>query len=124
MKTFKNQKLLLIIGLSIVHHFIFWNQYWGVNTLIFSSLSIITIWFTNKKSFDSIYSKICTIGTIIAAILVIINGSDAAKFCYLMSFSIMIGFWNAPELRNIIFSFLSTLESILYIPKINMHGIL
>lgn len=115
--NFKLQ-LVLVFILTIVHNVLFWNQYFGVNTLVFTGVIISVLAIIKTERFKNVYvvSSIC--GVFFSSIMVVLHGSSVAKFAYVTSFTIFIGFLNAETLRNFFYTFVAVIERFAILPAL------
>ncbi len=89
-----NSNLLKILAFSsgLIFAFLFWKQTWGVNTFIFS-LFLLLIFIKEKglSTFSGVV-MIAAIGTLLSAVLIVINNSYYAKTAWIISLILWMGF--------------------------------
>lgn len=97
------------VGLTILalmgYHLLFWHESFGVNTLLFTAL--ILGWSVYKQGKTMMNKSILFTATItfVFSILVVIHGSYLAKFGYICSLFIYLGFLFQPGTKSIISAF-------------------
>lgn len=96
---------------SLAFYLLFWQEKMGINSLIFT-LAIFSLLFLNKKELFANRPAMATAaGTLITAIMVVLNNSLMTKVIHLVSFTTAIGFIKQRELRLLFYPFLLSIIS-------------
>jgi len=95
-----SQLLMLLIGVYAYDMF-FWQEKFGINCLLFSSIIISLVFLLDPKLRVSKPVILTAFGTILTAILIVLNNSLFSKIIYIISFIIFIGFSKSRALRFI-----------------------
>lgn len=101
-KRIKASSFGLLIAALIGYHLLFWNESFGINTLLFTIGILIWNIYSNRKSIHQKPVLVAGTITILLSVLIIINGSYLAKFVYLCSLLIYLGFLFQPHAKSII----------------------
>ncbi|WP_338766802.1 DUF4173 domain-containing protein [Bernardetia sp. ABR2-2B] len=110
LKAFKS---LIILLLLVIFNALFWNEMLGLNLFIFSNLLIGTFLFFHKQSFKSKYVKIAIGCSFITGIAVLIHNSIISKIAHIISFWLMLGFFQQKSLRLLSSAFWSSLVALI-----------
>lgn len=97
-------KQLASLAVAFIFYFLFWDEYLGLNLLVYVSLVIgsLLVFYPElrqSKSFLALAS-----GTILAAVLVLVSNSSTAVFAVFCSFLLMLGMANQPQLKLLLFA--------------------
>lgn len=117
MKTNFKLQLSSVLVLTFVHNVLFWNQSFGLNTLAFISIFTLVLLFLKFEKFKHIHVIISLAGVFFSAGMVVLHGSSIAKFAYITSFTVFIGFFNAELLRNFFYPFWAVIEKFSVLPS-------
>ncbi len=115
MKKSLIQNLLFAIAL-LIYHIFFWQRHWGLNVLLFTGLMIGALFYIHEDSRTSSTFKLTVLGTVIAAVSVVIFNSVFSKVIYTLSCISMVGFAQQRELRFLWYGLLLALYSMLSAP--------
>lgn len=124
-----NLKVLALAILSILFNYFFWQEKIGINLLLFNSLLISSLIYSDKIKLDSLSIKVALSLTILTGILVIVHNSVISVFAHFFSFIALIGFLHRPQLTSVsgaMFQFgvnalMSTFEPIILLANTNNH---
>lgn len=112
MENLSKYKFSIALFLTVLHNVLFYNQLLGINALIYSTVIVGILYFLNPLSFKQRSVLFTLAGTFLSGIMVVVHGSDVAKLSHFASLFVLVGFIHAPQLRSIVFSLLTMLESI------------
>ena len=101
-KRIKISSLGLLIASLIGYHLLFWNESFGVNTLIFTVAILVWSAFQHRESIRRKSVLASGAITILLSMMIIVNGSYLAKFTYICSLIIYLGFLFQPNAKSII----------------------
>ena len=103
------EKLLLksgaILAGAILHHLLFWQTGFGLNTLLFAviTLSMVFAFYPELSRSHTVIAL--TGGTMLAAMAVVISHTGWSKAIYVVSFTLLIGAIQQRELRFLWYAF-------------------
>lgn len=100
---------LFLFGL-LLYDFLFWQEIWGVNALIFSVFYLSSLLLLYPRSRSSRGFRITAGGTLLSAALIVWHNSGAAKFAWLVSVPCAAGFAQEPALRHLLNALLQYLR--------------
>lgn len=92
--------ILALIG----YHLLFWHESFGVNTVIFTSAILGWNFYYRKSEFLNKTVLATAIITLLLSFMIVIHGSSMAKFSYICSLLIYLGFLFNPSIKSIISS--------------------
>jgi hypothetical protein len=101
-KRIKTSSLGLMIASLVGYHLLFWNESFGFNTLLFTAVILLWNTYHHRKSVHQKPLLASGIITILLSVMIVVNGSYLAKFSYLCSFLIYLGFLFQPNAKSII----------------------
>ena len=110
-----SQFVMLLIGVSAYDVF-FWQEKFGLNCLLFSAIMISYSFIADQKLKCSKPAVLTAFGTILTAILIVVNNSLFSKTIHILSFISFIGFSKVKALRFIWFSIAVALLSVIKTP--------
>ena len=108
--------VLVLIG-TILFNFLFWRENLGVNVLIFTIFLLGGLSILHPKSFHSRSVSLISLGTILAAIMVVWHNTTISKTTFILSTITLIGLVQQRELRFLAYGFLLALSSFFEVPK-------
>jgi len=114
MKSSKIEKFI-VPACILLFNLLFWSEKMGLNALLFT-LVIIAVLLRKYKGGFTFPLIATTGGTLLAAVMVVLNNSDLSKVILLLSSFVMAGFFHRTDLKFIGFSFLSSLRQIISVP--------
>lgn len=94
----RTQLLLVFIGVFLFN-FLFWQENFGANTLIFTLFYLAALWLLFPKSRKTRGFMLTAGGALLTALMVVWHNSGAAKFAWLISAMCAAGFAQEHELR-------------------------
>jgi hypothetical protein len=113
----KKYRLLTGIILTVGFDYLFWEQNLGLNILI-SFLAILPIvLLLNEGAWKKTTVRITISGTFLSALMILLYSSTSAKFAFVSSFTIMMGFVHQNDLRTVYHAFLNFLSSLFQSPQ-------
>jgi len=110
-------ELILVTVLAVIYHLLFWQEKFGLNLLLFSSVLTALALVRNRQNVLRPTVIITVIGTITSGASVILYDSLMAKIIHLLSFPVMLGFIYQGELRSIYYALSSAVANFLTVPK-------
>lgn len=114
MKQLKIDQILVPISI-LLFNLLFWSEKMGINALLFTSIIIAVLLRKYKGAFTlPLIASIA--GTLISAVMVVVNNSELSKVVLILSSFAMAGFFHRADLKFLGFSFLATLRQILSVP--------
>ena len=124
-----NLKVLALALLTILFNYFFWEEKIGINLLLFNSLLIISLIYSDRIKLDSLPTKIALSLTILTGILMVVHNSVISIFSHLFAFIVLIGFLHRPQLASVSGALLqfgvnvlmSTFEPIILLANSNNH---
>ncbi|WP_338790913.1 DUF4173 domain-containing protein [Bernardetia sp. MNP-M8] len=111
-KTLKSALMLLLL---VIFNALFWNEMLGLNLFIFSNLLIGTFLLFHRKSFKYQTVRIAIGFTFVTGIMVLIHNSIISKIAHIVSFCLMLGFFQQGNLRLLSSAFWSSLVALVSI---------
>lgn len=96
------QSVALSILSLIGYHLLFWGESFGVNTIIFTFVIFGWSFYSQKETFLHKTVLVTAVITILLSLLIVIHGSFLAKFSYICSLFIFLGFQFNPIIKSII----------------------
>ena len=108
---------LLVILMALVWHFLFWKENWGLNIGVFTFVSFAFLYYLSPEKFEWKTVRLTLIGTVVAAIFVIIHNSILSKIVYTFSLLTFIGFFQIKELRFPFFALIQGFNSFFDTPR-------
>lgn len=108
---FKKLRIPLLILLTVVYNFFFWEEKLGVNLLIFSVLTVSTIFLFNLDALKSKAAWITAGGTLLTGLLVLFHNSGFAKFAHIAAVFTFAGFAHQKDLRSLLASLGTLLQN-------------
>jgi hypothetical protein len=115
--TNKTLHLLLVIIGVLLANFLFWEEKFGANCLIYSIFWVASLTFIFPASRQSRYFLATAVGAIMSAAFVVWHNSDATKLAFLVSMSTVAGFAQAVELRFLGHAFLQYMANFSSVPR-------
>ncbi len=114
-----SRKLKLVVSfiLAIVHNIIFWDQYLGVNSLVFSVSIIVCMYFLYPTSFKLKLVKIMAASLLLVSIAVVVNGSFIARFATIVCSVLFTVAVHTPQLKSIFYLVLASFEKLFRVPS-------
>ena len=97
------RKILAIIILTAIFPWLFYKNLIGLNLLIYNILIIGGLGFVGKVNLQTVSSKIIIAGTIISAIMVVLNGSILAIAMNIISLALLAGISLFPRSTSVLF---------------------
>lgn len=92
------KSVAVLIG-AVLHHVLFWQTGFGVNTILFAVL-IISMVFSFYPELSRSHSVIALMGgTVLAAVAVVLSHTEWSEVMYVLSFTLLIGVIQQRELR-------------------------
>jgi hypothetical protein len=115
----KNYLTLLpfIAGVAMAN-FLFWEEKFGVNCLLFAIFWIGTLVWLFPESLKTRAFWATAVGAIISAIMVTWHNSEAAKFAFIISMSTAAGFAQMTEIRFLWHAFVQYLFNMTAVPRL------
>ena len=107
--------IAVLLG-AILFNFLFWDEKQGLNTLLFDIFIVLTLWQLDKEPFLTPSVKITTLGTLLAAVLIVWHNSILVKFIHIVSFTTMVGLMQKRKLRFLGFALLQYFSNWFTIP--------
>jgi len=97
--------LLFVLGVCFLN-VLFWKEQMGLNVLLFSIFSILGLFacFPESRTSKNVYITVG--GTLLSALMVVLNNSILSKCIYTLSFFTMVGFVHQRSLRFVWYAFL------------------
>jgi len=117
MKKYDLKLMFLIIGI-ISYDYLFWNNKFGVNILLFTALMFTFISIINLFSKKSKFAMITVMGTLVSAILLVINNSATSVFSFIASFIIFLGFLFQSEIKSVLAALPTSIGNFSVAPKL------
>lgn len=112
----KKYRIGVVILLTLFFDYLFWDQGWGLNTVIMAIVLVSLLFTLNPLSLIKKNVWFTVAGTLLSAVLVLIYNSIAADIAFVISFTVMVGFFHQSQLRTVHHAFLTAIASILYSP--------
>ena len=106
----------LVIGGIILYNILFWQEKWGVNSLIFATFILGALYYLYPDSRDSQTARIAGLSVLFTAIMIVVNNSVAAKIVHTLTLLVAVGFVQQRELRFLWFGLVLALKSIATVP--------
>lgn len=101
-KNINAKSIALSILALIGYHLIFWHESFGLNTIIFTSAILGWSFYSQKRDFLNKTVLATAVITLLLSFLIAIHGSFLAKFSYICSLLIYLGFLFNPSIKSII----------------------
>ncbi len=95
------QKIILtgfVIIASLAFNILFWKEGFGINTTIFTLVSLLGIYLSDKSTFKNRNMQIISLGTLTLSIAILFTHSFFSIFIFLFSFVFLIGFSQQPSI--------------------------
>lgn len=108
--------ITVILLLTIVYNFFFWNEKLGVNLFIFIILLLIFLIIFNTDSLKSRNVFLACTGVIYSGALVVFNNSVLSKFAFITSFIAFTGFVHQRRLRTVFNALFTAFGSFMIFP--------
>ena len=96
-----NKRLIILISLIVIYNFFFWRETLGVNIVVFSLLTAISVIYLNPASIRGRLVIVSLISIVYSSALVIINNSAFSKFSIFTCLIIFTGFVHQRELKTV-----------------------
>lgn len=95
----------LVLAMSILFTWLFWQQFLGVNLLLFTTALFLIVLYRNR--FHNFKPKVILVlaGTLLSGIMVVLYNSITSKLCHIASFYVLCGFLYAPQIHTVFNSF-------------------
>jgi len=103
------KKLLAVIIGTALFPWLFYENYIGINLLIFNLLIFAGLYFTGKLNLKSNLNRSILLGTMLTAFFVVYNGSDLAVTVNIMSLFLLGSTSVNPKGRNLTFTWLHSI---------------
>ena len=97
----KHFKLFATITALVIYNGLFWQEKFGINLLLFSTLLAFIIIKLKRDSIQSSHVKILLAGTLLTGLFVSYHNSTISKFTHILSFILLAGSVHSPHLRNL-----------------------
>lgn len=110
------QLILLIIG-ALIFNYIFWNEEFGLNTVIFNLFLTGSLLYLYPKSIKYKNTIFTVLGSFITATIVIIHNSLLSIIIHYISTILMVAFIHQPKLKSILFAFITSITDFLSLKK-------
>ena len=107
---------LIILGTAILYFALFWQTGLGLNILLFSTVCILLLYFSDAETWASLPVRIAAFGTLLTAALIVWHHSLLAIIAHYCSFILLIGFMQHRALRFFWFGLLLGLQSVFSSP--------
>lgn len=107
----------ITLALTIVHNLLFWDEYIGINMLIFSILMIVGLAVSEWGKPKSLNFWVVFLGSLVTGFLVVVHNSTLSKVIHVLSLIILVGFIHFPRLKSLLFAFGASLEGVFSFPK-------
>jgi len=117
MKKNTLENISIALGSTAFYCF-FWQEKMGVNVLLFNLIIFILLFLNKSELFANRPAMVTAVGTLITALMVVINNSLMTKGIHLVSFMTTIGFIKQRELKLLFYPFLLSLISFCEAPMI------
>lgn len=117
----RKSKLVISIIVALIHNYIFWDQYLGVNMLAFSLIVLIVLYAVNPEGWKSRRVWIIAISLVLTSVAVVVNGSFIARLANIVSSIFLIVTVHAPYMRSIFYIMLGSLEKVIRLPSSLSH---
>ncbi|HKR06398.1 MAG TPA: DUF4173 domain-containing protein [Bacteroidia bacterium] len=98
-------KTTFMIAALVAYNFLFWQEKFGINLMLFTILLCIYIVSQNKESVRSPKVILLLIAVILTGFMVSINNSGISKFTHIFSFLVLSGFVHEQKMRSLYFAF-------------------
>ncbi|MBA3899633.1 MAG: DUF4173 domain-containing protein [Bacteroidetes bacterium] len=108
---------LFIFCFALLFNWFFWEEKFGINLFLYTSLLMAYLCWRNFGSFYHKRVMLTSSITFLTGILVITINSDLAKTIHIFSFIISVGFIQEVKLRSIFYAALSVLLKFMVLPK-------
>ncbi|NQY75204.1 MAG: DUF4173 domain-containing protein [Candidatus Margulisbacteria bacterium] len=117
MKNKESIKSILLVTGTLLFNYIFWDEYLGINLLLFSLFIIGTTLTLNKNALKSQTALYSAAGILITALAVVYHNSTMAKFTNIVFTLLLIGFTNQSLLRSTLYALPTSIANYFTIPK-------
>jgi uncharacterized protein DUF4153 len=98
-------KTTFMIAALIAYNFLFWQEKFGINLMLFTLLLSIYIVSQNKESVRSLKIITLLVAVMLTGFMVSINNSGISKFTHIFSFLLLTGFVHEQKMRSLYFAF-------------------
>lgn len=117
-----NKRLIILSALLLIYNFFFWRETLGINIVIFSLISAISVLYLNPGNLRNKYIIVSLISIVFSSALIIINNSGFSKFSIFTSLIIFTGFVHQKELKTVFSAALTTSISFFMFPYNIIEG--
>ncbi|WP_412468017.1 DUF4173 domain-containing protein [Pedobacter sp. KLB.chiD] len=115
MTTKSNFLLLSVLIGGLLFSYIFWEEWLGLNQLIYS-IFILTITYFNSEVPKSNKFKIYALAHLLAAVLVVVNNSVLTSVSYCISLLFFVGFAHYQAVRTVYVAAIATVLQLITVP--------
>ncbi len=114
-------KLKSLINWSVpigcaLFHCTFWGEKMGLNTLVFTLYLVGTLILKNKEEGISAAAMVTAFGSVLTAIMVVVNNSMLSEWVLILSMFATAGFMHRKDLEFVGFSFVATFRNLFAVP--------
>ncbi len=110
------KSITVLVG-AILFDFLFYKEFRGLNVLLITLFFEAALFYFYRESFAKPNVRAVAIGTLLIALCVVYTSSNLAVVTYLISFSILVGLTQLPELRFLFFGSALYLVNFLEVPR-------
>lgn len=107
---------LLLIGGSLLFHWLFWQQTAGLNVPLWTLFTIGAIGFRNRTVFQSPRALLVMGASLFSSFMVVMHHSLVGLIACAISYPIMLGLSFQPQHKTVLFSFFTTVAEIARVP--------
>ncbi len=108
------KKLIIIMALTAIFTFLFYQVQIGLNLLIYNLLLVFGLAFVGKLTLKGSANLVIIFGTLLSAIFIVINGSNFTIFINIISLFLLAGITLFPESRSLIYTSLISFVNFFY----------
>jgi len=106
----------LLMLIPTAFHTLFWTEKMGLNTLLFSVLTIVSLFFVYPDRAISKQTCVTMATTFLLAVTIVIHNSLLSKIMFMISFSAMLGFVHQKELSFFFYGILQSIVNLIGVP--------
>jgi hypothetical protein len=113
----KQIKSLLFLGGLFLFHLLFWKETIGLNSLLFSGLSVGFLAYNFPEARGEKAFWMSSVGTVLLAAMITVHHSSFALVVWMMSWLMMVGLATIAGLQEVLYGFLQGLGNLLALPN-------
>jgi len=106
----------LVMLIPTAFHILFWEEKMGLNVLLFTTLTIGSLFFVYPEKDFSKSTWVTITTTTLLAITIVLNNSLLSKIMYMTSFTTMLGFVHQKELNFFFYGLFQSFVNIVGVP--------